>query len=201
MTPHRVRAKPPSTIDPLITILPFDPSGARAEFQILRAPPKRQASAIRNQRVVAAAITAPRLLGIAIDHHAMKHRMVHAADFVLEEKNVTIALRVDDFLETKLMIAHLFRNQAAFFEEGVGTPAATETGEQGAVKRVKIGRNQTLLFRESDEPLAIYDEFRRRWRGPIRRRERRASRLPWWTRKAGADWVWFIGLPMGFPSQ
>ena len=80
-----------------------------------------RASVIRNQSFASAAIAARRLFGIAIDHYAMKHRMMHAADFVLEEENVAIALRVDDVLEAKLMIAHVFSNKAAFFEEIVGT--------------------------------------------------------------------------------
>jgi len=36
---------------------------------------------------------------------------------VLEEENVTIALRVYDVLEAKLMIAHVFGNQAAFLRK------------------------------------------------------------------------------------
>jgi len=46
---------------------------------------------------------------------------------------------------------------ARFYDQVLIAPATTETGEQGAVTRVKIGRNQTLLFRETDEPLASYD--------------------------------------------
>jgi len=106
MMASRFCVMPPTTIDPVIEVLRFDPRAARFEFQSFRARLKQQASVIRNQGVAAAPIAARRLLGIAINHYATKHRMVHAADFVLEEENVTIGLRVDDVLEAKLMIAH-----------------------------------------------------------------------------------------------
>ena len=117
MMPYRFCVMPPTTIDPVIEVHLSNPRAARFEFQSLRAQPKQQASVIRNQSVAAAAIAARRFLGIAINHHTMKHRMVHAADFVLEEENVTIALRVYDVLEAKLMIAHVFGNQAAFLRK------------------------------------------------------------------------------------
>ena len=46
---------------------------------------------------------------------------------------------------------------ARFYDRVLAAPTTSETDGQGAVARVKIGRNQTLLFRETDEPLATYD--------------------------------------------
>jgi hypothetical protein len=39
----------------------------------------------------------------------------------------------------------------------MGAPSTTESGEQGTLGRVKIGRNQSLVFRETKEPLVPYD--------------------------------------------
>ncbi len=46
---------------------------------------------------------------------------------------------------------------ARFYEQVLAAPAATETGDTGTVARVKIGRNQSLAFRESDAPRPDYD--------------------------------------------
>src|SRR5262249_45296731 len=46
---------------------------------------------------------------------------------------------------------------ARFYDQVLGAPAATESSEQGTLGRVKIGRNQSLVFRETEEPLTPYD--------------------------------------------
>ena len=46
---------------------------------------------------------------------------------------------------------------ARFYDHVMGAPSATESGEQGTLGRVKIGRNQSLVFRETKEPLIPYD--------------------------------------------
>jgi hypothetical protein len=46
---------------------------------------------------------------------------------------------------------------ARFYEAAFHVGPAVETGEDGIVTRIKIGRNQALLFRETREPLAPYD--------------------------------------------
>lgn len=46
---------------------------------------------------------------------------------------------------------------ARFYDRVLGAPAATESVKQGAVSRVKIGRNQSLIFRETDQSLPPYD--------------------------------------------
>lgn len=46
---------------------------------------------------------------------------------------------------------------ARFYEQVLGAPAATESAENGALSRVKIGRNQSLVFRETEQPLSPYD--------------------------------------------
>ena len=46
---------------------------------------------------------------------------------------------------------------ARFYDQVLAAPAATQTDEQGTVARVKIGRHQTLIFRENDEPAPSYD--------------------------------------------
>jgi hypothetical protein len=46
---------------------------------------------------------------------------------------------------------------ARFYDQVLNAPSTTESGEQGTVGRVKIGRNQSLVFRETEEPLNPYD--------------------------------------------
>ena len=45
---------------------------------------------------------------------------------------------------------------ARFYDQVLGAPATTESGKQGTLARVKIGRNQSLIFREANER-AEYD--------------------------------------------
>src|SRR5437667_6612582 len=44
-----------------------------------------------------------------------------------------------------------------FYDRVLGAPGTTESGKDGAIGRVKIGRNQSLVFRETEEPLKPYD--------------------------------------------
>jgi hypothetical protein len=44
-----------------------------------------------------------------------------------------------------------------FYQVALGAPVATETDAEGTVGRVKIGRHQSLLFRETEKPIAPYD--------------------------------------------
>jgi hypothetical protein len=46
---------------------------------------------------------------------------------------------------------------ARFYEQVLAAPAAIESGESGNLARVKIGRHQALIFRESDERAGPYD--------------------------------------------
>src|SRR5574341_1406620 len=46
---------------------------------------------------------------------------------------------------------------ARFYEQVLAAPATTESGKDGTLARVKIGRNQSLVFRETDEPRPSYD--------------------------------------------
>jgi catechol 2,3-dioxygenase-like lactoylglutathione lyase family enzyme len=46
---------------------------------------------------------------------------------------------------------------ARFYDQVLGAPSATESAKQGILGRVKIGRNQSLIFRETEEPLPSYD--------------------------------------------
>ena len=46
---------------------------------------------------------------------------------------------------------------ARFYDHVMGAPSITESSEQGTLGRVKIGRNQSLVFRETKEPLVPYD--------------------------------------------
>jgi hypothetical protein len=46
---------------------------------------------------------------------------------------------------------------ARFYDQVLGAPAATESAKHGTVTRVKIGRNQSLVFRETEQALSPYD--------------------------------------------
>lgn len=46
---------------------------------------------------------------------------------------------------------------ARFYDQVMGAPSTTESSEPGTLGRVKIGRNQSLVFRETKEPLLPYD--------------------------------------------
>ena len=46
---------------------------------------------------------------------------------------------------------------ARFYDQVLGAPSTTESGKQGAIGRVQIGRNQSLVFRETQEPVGDYD--------------------------------------------
>ena len=46
---------------------------------------------------------------------------------------------------------------ARFYDQVMSAPSTTEFSAQGTVGRVKIGRNQCLVFRETNEPLDPYD--------------------------------------------
>jgi hypothetical protein len=46
---------------------------------------------------------------------------------------------------------------ARFYDHVMGAPSTAESGDQGTLGRVKIGRNQSLVFRETKEPLIPYD--------------------------------------------
>jgi hypothetical protein len=44
-----------------------------------------------------------------------------------------------------------------FYQVALGAPGAVENDAEGTVGRVKIGRQQSLLFRETEKPIAPYD--------------------------------------------
>jgi hypothetical protein len=44
-----------------------------------------------------------------------------------------------------------------FYQVALGAPAGVESDADGAVVRVTIGRQQALLFRETEKPIAAYD--------------------------------------------
>jgi hypothetical protein len=44
-----------------------------------------------------------------------------------------------------------------FYAQALGAPSCMESGDAGVVGRVKIGRNQFLRFRETDEPILPYN--------------------------------------------
>jgi hypothetical protein len=44
-----------------------------------------------------------------------------------------------------------------FYDQVLGAPSTVESGERGTLARVKIGRNQSLIFRETEEFLPSYD--------------------------------------------
>jgi hypothetical protein len=44
-----------------------------------------------------------------------------------------------------------------FYDQVMGAPSTTESSKQGAIGRVQIGRNQSLVFRETEEPVGDYD--------------------------------------------
>ena len=46
---------------------------------------------------------------------------------------------------------------ARFYDHVLAAPAAIQTDEEGAAARVKIGRNQALIFRETVESAPPYD--------------------------------------------
>jgi catechol 2,3-dioxygenase-like lactoylglutathione lyase family enzyme len=46
---------------------------------------------------------------------------------------------------------------ARFYDQVLGAPSTTESGEQGTAGRVQIGRNQSLVFRETKETAGDYD--------------------------------------------
>jgi catechol 2,3-dioxygenase-like lactoylglutathione lyase family enzyme len=46
---------------------------------------------------------------------------------------------------------------ARFYDQVLAAPAIIENCETGTLARVKIGRNQSLVFRESDQPRSEYD--------------------------------------------
>jgi hypothetical protein len=46
---------------------------------------------------------------------------------------------------------------ARFYDQVMGAPSTIESSKQETLGRVKIGRNQSLVFRETQEPLAPYD--------------------------------------------
>jgi len=46
---------------------------------------------------------------------------------------------------------------ARFYRAVLGAPATLQSDRDGAVAKVSIGRNQTLIFRETSEPLRAYD--------------------------------------------
>ena len=94
-------------------------------------------SAVRIQTVAAAAITARGLIGVTIDHHAMKHRMVHAAHFMFDDKDPIAFVRIDQLFEAELVIAHFFGNQSTLFEKRV---RAGKVGDvNGDVVAVVVG--------------------------------------------------------------
>jgi hypothetical protein len=67
--------------------------------------------------------------------------------------NMALGIPYVEFLIERTHAASIVR----FYEQVLAAPAATETGEQGTLARVKIGRNQALIFRESDQPAGPYD--------------------------------------------
>ena len=62
------------------------------------------------QRVVSAAVLARRLFRIAIDEGAVVHRVMKAANLVLDLEKAVASLWIHDFLESELMVAHVFGN-------------------------------------------------------------------------------------------
>src|SRR4249919_2449141 len=73
----------------------------------------------RYERIPATVINALALGRIAIDERPMIHRMAQAPHFMLQSKLLASIFRVDDVFEAKLMIAHVFGNQAAALQETI----------------------------------------------------------------------------------
>src|SRR6266550_5941141 len=46
---------------------------------------------------------------------------------------------------------------ARFYDRALGAPTMTDSSDGGISARVKIGRNQSLVFRETEEPCGSYD--------------------------------------------
>jgi hypothetical protein len=46
---------------------------------------------------------------------------------------------------------------ARFYDQVMGAPSAIESDAQGTLGRVQVGRNQSLIFRETEKPVRDYD--------------------------------------------
>src|SRR5262245_65101352 len=84
---------------------------------------------VRNQRVPFAAIPALGLCRVTVDEKTVKHRMVHTANFVFNEKDTATIIGIDNFFKTILMVTHIFGNQAATLQVSIGP------GEIGDIDR------------------------------------------------------------------
>ena len=56
-----------------------------------------------------------------------------------------------------LVAPHTAQAMVSFYENVLNAPGAVELEDGKKVGRVRIGRNQSLAFRETNEPLAAYD--------------------------------------------
>ena len=133
-------------------------AGGENRFDAPAAPRIAPLSAVRNERVAPAPITARRLIGITIDEKAMKHGMMQAANFMLEQKYPTIIHGIDDFFEAKLMIAHLLRYQAAILEKRVGTGKVRDIDGDvvpivGTARLLGFAEDQRLIAADLDPAL------------------------------------------------
>jgi hypothetical protein len=68
-----------------------------------------------NKGIASPSIATSGFIGIPVDHQSIEHRVMQAANFVFNDENRSIVIRVDDFFKAKLMVAHLFRDQPALF--------------------------------------------------------------------------------------
>ena len=57
---------------------------------------------------------------VTVDEKTAKHRVVQTANFVFNEKDRTTVIGVDNVFKAILMIADIFRNQAATLQVAVG---------------------------------------------------------------------------------
>src|SRR5262245_6881465 len=77
-------------------------------------------SLIRNQRVPFPAVAALGLCRVAVDEKTVKHRVVHTANFVFNEKDTATIIGIDNFFKAILMVTDIFRNQATTLQVSVG---------------------------------------------------------------------------------
>src|SRR5262245_40325525 len=68
---------------------------------------------VRNQRVPFAAIPALGLCRVTVDEKTVKHRVVHTANFVFNEKDTATIIGIYNCCKTILMVTDIFGNQAS----------------------------------------------------------------------------------------
>ena len=108
----------------------------------------------RNQPVPATLVVSLALIRVAVDERAMVHRMAQASHLVLQLAQPLAASGIDDVLEAKLMVPHLFSDELSAPQKLIGLGKVRHIDSDV----VAVIRGKLFITLPEEQPLVAADE-------------------------------------------